>query len=626
MTPVKKETRLQRIYQSRKTKIALAVLADIAIFAASFGFSLWVTDGFARLSGFLWAYYPICTLFTMLMMAVFKTYAVEWRFVGVLEVTHVIAAFIVSIFVSLILQLVFFFQIEVATTIIFYFVGFSMVMLYRIAPRFTTVLKKQFGIDMPVQENVIVYGAGYTGAVLVRRFIDKPEEGYKPVAIIDDDKSKHGKLIGGVSVVGGREVLAKTVEKYRANTVLIAISSNITKEQLIDICHHLNKLKVKIKVTSSLSNPNEVLNSKIMTLDNLNIGDLLHRDEHKIDEERLNGFIKGRTVLVTGGAGSIGSEICRQAMKGGCEKVIVFDHSEFGMFTIEKEFSKDFTGRYKLEIGSVRDREKVRFVMEKYKPDVVFHAAAYKHVPMMEFSADEAIKNNVIGTENVIEQCNESGVKKFILISTDKAINPANVMGASKRIAELVLEHRAKTSKTILAAVRFGNVLGSSGSVIPIFMEQINQRKNVTVTHEEMRRYFMTIPEAVKLVIQAGAMAKGGEVFILDMGDPVYIKDLAEDLIRISGLEIGKDIDIEYTGLREGEKLFEELSYNEETADRTSHDDIFVCKLKTPEDKDFYAKLEEIKNLAKAGDKKQVEEKIFALVPSEYRKRKAEDL
>jgi FlaA1/EpsC-like NDP-sugar epimerase len=369
-----------------------------------------------------------------------------------------------------------------------------------------------------------------------------------------------------------------------------------------------------------MSGADAVLNSDVISLKNLRIEDLLHRKEHKIDRELLDSFIKNKVILVTGGAGSIGSEICRQVLQYHCKHLIIFDHHEYGMFKMNEELKKSCASDlYSLEMGSVRDREKVRAVIEKYKPDVVFHAAAYKHVPMMEISADEAVKNNVIGTENVIEQCDMSGVKKFILISTDKAINPANVMGATKRIAELVLQCKSKTSSTQLAAVRFGNVLGSSGSVIPTFMEQINNRQNVTVTHPEMKRYFMTIPEAVRLVLQAGALAEGGEVYVLDMGEPVYIKDLAFDLIRASGLIPEKDIKIEYTGLRPGEKLFEELQYSDEDVDKTKHSGIFVCKLGNVDCKEFNMQLQILKEAAQSNDKKKVEDIIFEIVPSEYR-------
>lgn len=608
----------------KRYKIHINIMMDVIICLIAFGFSYWIAGGFLDWArGYTWAFFPICSVVIMINQAIFKGYRVVWRYAGIIEVVNTLFAYIISVVVSLLLQIFIFKAVPVAMTVLFFFTSFALSMLFRMAGRFTLVIRKQLHIEQNPQENIIVYGAGYTGAVIVKRFCDKPEEGYNPVAIIDDDPEKQGKMISGVSVIGGREVLAKALEKFKVKTVVIAISKNATRKQLIEICHDLNKLNVNIKLTTSMSNPQEVFNSQVISLNSLNIGELLHRDEHKINRELLDAVIKDKVIMVTGGVGSIGSEICRQALIFGCKKVIIYDHSEFGMFSIGNELSKKYPQeRYALEIGSVRDESKLKTVMEAYKPEVVFHAAAYKHVPMMELSADEAIKNNVMGTENVINQCNASGVSKFILISTDKAINPANVMGASKRLAELVLQYKALTSKTQLAAVRFGNVLGSSGSVIPIFMEQINKREDITVTHKDMRRYFMTIPEAVRLVFQAGGMARGGEVFVLDMGPPVYISDLAKDLIRISGLELGKDIDIKYTGLRDGEKLFEELSYGNENADATQHEGIFVCKLGSVDDKAFFGKLEDLKQTAREGNKDILEEKIFTIVPSAYREKK----
>lgn len=494
-------------------------------------------------------------------------------------------------------------------------------MLLRLAARFYLVLKKRFRVVGCNNENIIIYGAGYTGATLVKRLLDKPEEGYDPVAIIDDDPKKHKKFVSDIPIIGGRDCISYAIRKYKATTIAIAISK-IKRDDLISIYTYIKKFNIKIKVASNMSGADAVLKTDVISLKNLKIEDLLHRKEHKIDRDLLDEFINDKVIMVTGGAGSIGSEICRQALYYHCKHLIIYDHHEYGMFKMNEELKKTYTSEmYSLEIGSVRDSKKIKKVIKYHKPDVVFHAAAYKHVPMMEISSDEAVKNNVIGTENVINQCIENDVKKFILVSTDKAINPANIMGATKRIAELVLQCKAEKVKTQLAAVRFGNVLGSSGSVIPTFMNQINNREPITVTHPEMKRYFMTIPEAVKLVIQAGALAQGGEVFVLDMGQPVYIKDLAIDLIRASGLIPDKDIKIEYSGLRPGEKLFEELQYSDEDVDNTRHSGIFVCKLGNLDCEKFEKDLEKLKELAAKNDKSAVEEKIFEIVPSLYREK-----
>ena len=320
--------------------------------------------------------------------------------------------------------------------------------------------------------------------------------------------------------------------------------------------------------------------------------------------------------MVTGGAGSIGSELCRQALNFGCKHLVIFDQHENGMFNIDQEFVKKYDpSRYSLIMGTVREADKLAAVLEKFKPETLFHAAAYKHVPMMEIAPTEAVKNNVFGTKNVIEQCQKAGVKRFVLVSTDKAVNPANVMGASKRLAEMLVQTRASQGKMQMAAVRFGNVLGSSGSVIPTFLKQIRDGGPVTVTDRNIKRYFMTIPEAVRLVLQTGALASSGEVFVLDMGDPVYIYDLACNLIRLNGYVPNKDIQIKISGLRPGEKLFEELRYDKEKVDKTMHEGIFVTKLEKIDKKKFDADLAELKAIAEREDEAGIEKKVFDIVP-----------
>ena len=327
--------------------------------------------------------------------------------------------------------------------------------------------------------------------------------------------------------------------------------------------------------------------------------------------------------MVTGGAGSIGSELCRQVINFGCKHLIIYDQHENGMFFLNQEFAAKYdTSLYTLVIGTVRERDKLTEVLEQYKPDIIFHAAAYKHVPMMEIAATEAIKNNVFGTLNVIECAEKAGVKKFVLISTDKAVNPSNIMGASKRIAEMVIETRGKSMNMKMAAVRFGNVLGSNGSVIPIFLQQIRKGGPITLTDRYIKRYFMSIPEAVRLVLQTGAFADNGEIFVLDMGEPVYIYDLACDLIRINGLVPEQDIQIKVTGLRPGEKMFEELRYDTEAVDTTLHEGVFVNRLEDIDRADFDAKLEKLKKYAFSENVEKTTDMIFTIVPSEYRKNK----
>ena len=362
-------------------------------------------------------------------------------------------------------------------------------------------------------------------------------------------------------------------------------------------------------------------NESVKSFRDIKIEELLGRDEFQVKQELMDVSVRDKVVMVTGGAGSIGSELCRQALNFGCKHLIIFDMHENGMFFLNQEFAQKYdTSRYTLVIGTVRERDKIEETLALYKPEVIFHAAAYKHVPMMEISATEAIKNNVMGTLNVIECAEKAGVKKFVLISTDKAVNPSNVMGASKRIAEMVIETRGKTFNMNMAAVRFGNVLGSNGSVIPIFLEQIKNGGPITLTDRDIKRYFMSIPEAVRLVLQTGAFADNGEIFVLDMGEPVYIYDLACDLIRINGLVPEQDIEIKVTGLRPGEKMFEELRYDTEAVDSTAHEGVFVNKLDDIDVEKFNEQLNKLMSLALDEDVEGTTKMIFTIVPSEYRK------
>ncbi len=575
----------------------------------------------------IFIYWAIAVAVPILLFVAVRGYKVVWKYAGSVEVIRIAFVYAMSFIVVLVVQI-----IAKAlnpnledVSILFVFSYCSMAMIFVLAerffPRLIEVSKRAIlGDKYTEAKNVIIYGGGYTGAALIRRFLNNPQDGYNPVAIIDDNAELKGSLVQGIKIVGGRERLEETINKYSATIVAIAITE-INREEMRNLYKYISQFKVQVKTCTNIKEAESVLSHDAIGLKEINIDDLLRRKPHQLNKELLDGFIKGKVVMVTGGAGSIGSEICRQVLRFGCKHLVIFDHNENGMFLINEEFVKEFDrDSYSLVMGTVRDRNKLQCVMDRFKPDIVLHAAAYKHVPMMELAPEEAVKNNVFGTRNVIEQCEKSGVKKFILISTDKAVNPANIMGATKRIAELVLEDKAKTYNTVLAAVRFGNVLGSSGSVIPTFLSQINAGKPVTVTSEKMKRYFMTIPEAVTLVLQAGALANGGEVFVLDMGEPVYIIDLAKDLIRLSGLEPYKDIPIIITGLRPGEKLFEELRFGDEDVDHTSHPGIFVTKLVDVDHDNLEKTLVDLAECAQRSDLAGVEENIFKLVPSIYRK------
>lgn len=423
---------------------------------------------------------------------------------------------------------------------------------------------------------VLIIGAGSAGTALANHLISSGDSRV-PVGFIDDDMKLWNRWINGLPVFGGRECLKTIIARHQVREVIVAARS-ISKEILRDIFEKCKETRCHLKLYETLQDVDENDLSRVRIRD-VSVEELLGRDPVNLEMEEVRFYIASRTVLVTGGAGSIGSEICRQVLSYGCKKLIVLDFDENGLFEINYELSLKYgKDSYEVVLGSIREEDRLEEIFSKYKPEVVFHAAAHKHVPLMESNPMEAIKNNVFGTLNVAKMADKHKVKKFILISTDKAVNPPNIMGASKRIAELCLQMMDRSSETEFAAVRFGNVLGSAGSVVPLFKEQIASGGPVTVTHPDIKRYFMTIPEAVQLVLQAGAMAKGGEIFVLDMGEPVKIVDLARTLIQLSGLQPDEDIKIVYTGLRPGEKLFEEINLSEEEVSRTSNNKIFVMK------------------------------------------------
>lgn len=473
----------------------------------------------------------------------------------------------------------------------------------------TPVLKKLEGT-----RNVMIIGAGEAGSMVIQEFKRHLDLKMKPVVIIDDDEDKHGMRIHGIKVAGGRLDIPELVLRKNIKEIIIAMPSIDRKEikEIVDIC---SKTACKLRILPGVY---ELLDGQvsISRLRDVKIEDLLGREPVKVNLEEISGYIKDKVVLVTGGGGSIGSELCRQIARFQPRELLILDISENNVYSLEFDLKTMFPHiKYTALIGSVRDKKRLEYIFDKYRPNVVFHAAAHKHVPLMEGNAAEAIKNNVFGTMNVAEVSDKYGVERFILISTDKAVNPTNIMGASKRIAEIIIQMMSMKSKTVFAAVRFGNVLGSDGSVVPLFKRQIEEGGPVTVTHPDIIRYFMTIPEAVQLVIQAGALAKGGDVFVLDMGEPVKIADLARDMIKLSGLEPDVDIKIEFIGLRPGEKLFEELLLNEEGVTATKYKKIFIAKPTFTDANTFTKEIENLKGLLFNSDSG-IREVIRRLVPT----------
>ncbi len=493
--------------------------------------------------------------------------------------------------------------------IVFLLIGSSR-LSYRILRRLRNIGRGR----SPSRKRVMVIGAGSAGSMVIKELRDAGYKEYEPVAVIDDDRYKHRMLVHGVPVKGGRDMIQEVARKDRIDEIIIAMPSADRREvsKILNIC---KETKCRLKTLPGVC---DILDGKVRIeqLRDVDIEDLLGREVVELNTEEMAGYLEGEVVLVTGGGGSIGSELCRQIARFNPKKLIIFDIYENCAYDLQNELIQNFRGSLDLvvAIGSVREKKRLEEVFAAYRPGVVFHAAAHKHVPLMELNPGEAVKNNVFGTLYTAQCAHEFKTKKFVLISTDKAVNPSNIMGATKRAAEMIIQSMDRISETEYAAVRFGNVLGSNGSVIPLFKKQIESGGPVTVTHPDITRFFMTISEAVSLVIQAGAMAKGGEVFILDMGEPVKILDLAKDLIRLSGYEPGEDIKIKFTGLRPGEKLYEELMLAEEGITATRHSKIFVGK---PLDIDHGELLRKLETLEAAiGDEEKIRQVMAMIVPT----------
>ncbi len=518
----------------------------------------------------------IATVVKIGLYMLFKLYSSLWRYASVYEMISIVGAAFFSNGIMtgyIVLTNTRPWSIFVFTFFIDIFLIGGLRFGYR---AFRRVIRGEM-VRLKDSKRVLIIGGGDAGAIVIKELKLHPELNSVPVGIIDDDMYKKGRKINGVSIVGGRKEILDTINKKNIDEVIIAIPS-ASKKDLNEIYNECAKSHCKIKILPSVSQliDESVVMQKIR---DVNIEDLLGREQVKLNSSEVASYVNNHIILVTGGGGSIGSELCRQIAEYKPKQLIILDNYENSLYDIQNELlflhpELDLVS----VVANIREKQRIESIFAKYRPNVVFHAAAHKHVPLMEANPAEAIKNNVFGTMNIAECADKYNVKRFVLISTDKAVNPTNIMGATKRIAEMIIQAINAHSKTEFVAVRFGNVLGSNGSVIPLFKKQIEQGGPVTVTHPDIIRYFMTIPEAVQLVMQAGSMANGGEIFVLDMGQPVKILDLAVNLIRLSGLEPNEDIKIVFTGLRPGEKLYEELLLAEEGLETTVNHKIFVAQ------------------------------------------------
>ena len=572
---------IKRPFNAQKAlRVACLVLADLILINLSAFLALYIRFEFdfrqLYATTFLrdmLIYAGINSACTILIFHILKLYNSLWEFASVSELVRIT----LGCFFSAVFYMVGMFMLHLTVPRSFPAIYMLILCLLCGALRlsYCCVRRTRAGLRSEGEKRTMLIGGGQAGAIALREFQTSPRSENKVVCIIDDSPNKVGSYLRGVKIVGGRSSIPAMAEKYDVDEIVLAIpsASRHEKLQILSYCHNTSCTLRTLPGICQLAN-GEVRIEQIREVD---IEDLLGRETVKIDLDEVAAYITGKTVLVTGGGGSIGSELCRQAAAQRPKRLIIFDIYENNAYDIQMELRRTHPELdLVVLIGSVRDRERVMQVFDRYRPDLVCHAAAHKHVPLMETSPFEAIKNNVFGTYNVAQAADRFGTQRFILISTDKAVNPTNVMGASKRLCEMIVQMMNDRSATEYVAVRFGNVLGSAGSVIPLFRKQIRSGGPVTVTDKRVIRYFMTIPEAVQLIFQAGAYARGGEIFVLDMGEPVRIDDLAHNMIRLSGFEPDVDIPVVYTGLRPGEKLYEELLLSGEGMQKTKNDLIYI--------------------------------------------------
>ena len=555
-------------YQLLIRRVCLIILDILCIIAASFLALLTrfefdfhqIPPEFLKV---IYEYGPFIIVVTLIIFTFFHVYSSLWEYAGIEEVFSLIAACLLSAVAKIVVI-----SFTWSTMPRSWYVLDTMYLMIligttRVSYRLIRLRRQNRKFPWVKRKKVMIIGGGEAGRTLITEIKNSKYLDQKVACIIDDDPKKIGRYIKGIKVVGNRDSIKKNVKRYNIQQIILTIPSvnSARIRPIVEICQDTNcELMILPGVYQLVTG--EVKASKLRPV---KIEDLLGRDEVHINLNEIMDYVSGKVIMVTGGGGSIGSELCRQIAEHRPKQLIIFDIYENNAYDIQQELVRKHPELdLVVLIGSVRDENRIDSIFEQYHPEIIYHAAAHKHVPLMEDSPNEAIKNNVLGTYNMVRMADKWNVKRFVQISTDKAVNPTNIMGASKRICEMIIQTYNKESNTEYVAVRFGNVLGSNGSVIPLFKKQIAEGEPVTVTHPEIIRYFMTIPEAVSLVLQAGAYAKGGEIFVLDMGDPVKILDLAKNMIRLSGYKVDQDIKIEFTGLRPGEKLFEELLMDEE--------------------------------------------------------------
>lgn len=606
-------------------RIILLVLMDMLIITAAGPLAIYVRYNLffepqaIEFIENIFQYLPVNLILTVIVFAAFRLYQGIWKYASASDLVNIIVACLVSAVTQTVGMTLMGLRFPRSYPFMYFVVLAAGISVFRFTYRILAYFRqKQQGLIKEGKTNTMIVGAGEAGNTLLKELQNSKFVEQNVCCLVDDDPGKIGKYLRGVLVAGNRKDICRLAEEYHIDEIMIAIpsASHAEIQELLDIC---SQTSCKLKVLPGIY---QLVNGEVSVskLRNVEIEDLLGREPIDTQVESIMGYVSGKVVLVTGGGGSIGSELCRQIARHEPKQLVIFDIYENNAYDIQQELKRDYPElNLVVLIGSVRNTHRINGVFEKYHPQIVYHAAAHKHVPLMEDSPNEAIKNNVMGTYKTAQAADKYGVSRFVLISTDKAVNPTNIMGASKRLCEMVIQMMNNRSKTEFVAVRFGNVLGSNGSVIPLFKKQIEEGGPVTVTHPDIIRYFMTIPEAVSLVLQAGARAKGGEIFVLDMGKPVKILDLALNLIRLSGLKPYEDIDIVFTGLRPGEKLYEELLMDEEGLQSTDNELIHIGKPIDFDEELFTHQLEELDELSRM-DSPKIKEKVMEVVPTYHMK------
>jgi FlaA1/EpsC-like NDP-sugar epimerase len=578
------------------------LLCDIVVIVVSNGMGLLLRFDLdprkieARFIESVWKYLPINIIITLIIFYLLRLYHSLWRYASVIEMQNVFSACTISAIIQFFCMRILDYPVPRS----YYFLYFGVLLMFTLGVRFSyRFIRSAFQPFRANNDtlNVMIIGGGNAANAIIKE-INTSEHISNTVVkcIIDDAPEKQGSYIHGIKVTGTRDNILDCVNIYNIKEIIIAMPS-VSKKTIKEIVEICNQTSCELKILPGIYQfmNNEV---SINNLRNVEVEDLLGRDSVKVDLDSIMEYVEGKVIMVTGGGGSIGSELCRQLASKNVRQLIIVDIYENNAYDIQQELKKKYPELdLVVLIASVRNSARINNIFKTYRPQIVYHAAAHKHVPLMEDSPNEAIKNNVLGTWKTVQAANLYGVEKFVMISTDKAVNPTNIMGASKRICEMIIQTYNNRSNTEFVAVRFGNVLGSNGSVIPLFKKQLASGGPITVTHPDIIRYFMTIPEAVSLVLQAGAYAKGGEIFVLDMGEPVKILDLAENLIRLSGYKPNEDIMIEFTGLRPGEKLYEELLMDEEGLEDTENKMIHIGKPINFDEDRFLQQLEELKEV-----------------------------